>query len=1103
MSRFQDDLVDYVLSRMVGSHDFDRQTSSQPAKRFILGCLAPRRNRDDLEDDDPLAIRDTEGSSIRARQFRVSVMIDPAELRREIGVRYEVSGSVFHKVKTISGGDLSTPQNAAGQNQKAGYEWRRIDFVIPGSVQLKSDLLTTPTRVNLDFSSLRSKANNDPENAEVITDSVWRAELTLSAASLENGNAILHFFVTNTDMEDPPGTSGRFQRTLFDCKLKAEIGDLNILEFCDEYKYNGFKQRYYYDFRTINCQAFWKGEREATGRVFSTRHYDVFRQSSIKPRDKLSDCDLSFAALSTDEGLVELEKLQKALRVRHQEYSSQLPVSFPEFQDREGQRECTWSERVHGVDRFSKLLDLYGRGLECLRDDESAILAFKRMNQTFKEYYERRYGSSQVNGSQPGWRLFQIVFIVSSLRSIIRQEDLDTVDVLHVATGGGKSEAYFGLTVLSMFFERANGKKAGVTAIVKFPLRMLSIQQLERLSSVLMIAEKVRKENEVEFPGASFSLGYYVGSSDDDFPDLFMKIKKTLYSDPSLTVPLAPAPASKILSKCPICAGEVKGDMRLVDDAKSQCIVHVCDKDSTHRFRIFLSDREVFRHRPTVIVSTVDKWAGLASQRRARSLLGANGSMCPDGHGFIPSGDVCEGKKEEAFTCDNTGRNDRSEDGPILSIQDEMHLLREAFGTISSHFEGLIEELVVANSDGRRIKHIAMSATLNGIDEQIRELYNKGAVVVPGPSPDGYGSESDFFFERGDGLQRKILGMKPNLRDNHYASLRTLLHLCEFLSSEQSEFMANEREYLETHGLSDREDALQAFRDHITPLTYHLKKQDAEDMHRLTDAVVNDSLERESLGRVNGTVLTGDRGLDELKETIDRIRAAVADYDVSRQVQPDSVYSPIFSTSVVSHGVDLEELNFMVFQGMPYSTSEYIQALSRIGRKRAGVVLLWFYPNRVRDDSFYRNFQRYHDSLDHEVRPTPLKRNSRLGVMQTVNSLFCAGILQFISEKAGRPLFHKSDVDAMSDERKRELAEFVRNSYGVAVKINIEQELDLRFRQVARSNNRGNAFFPNVLSDSGNRFYKNQRGMRGIQQELALIPRPQDVDLIRKVRGGR
>lgn len=1101
VAEFQRELVQYVMDRMSGSHDLDKEVDGQPSKRFILGSLAPKRSQQAEDEADPLAIRDTERASIRARQLRVSTLLPSERMAKDFPIAFKIRGYVFYKVRKKESRHSKESKKMQEDEGKEGYRWRRSGFLISGKLVVSSNPNNFSSRIDLDFSDVRIRANLDSEIADEIPDSVWKASFSIAAKPFEGSKSILHFYLTNNDTEDPPNKKPRYERVLFDCRLEVDLGELEVCEFCDEYLYNGFSQRYYYDFRTINCHAYWLDPE--TRSKFVTRHFDVFEQPSIGPRSVLPGVDLSFSALSTEQGFEQLDMLGEELEKYALEYNDRISSSVPEYQQRSGNRETTWEERLQSARQFSEMVKLYKKGLGYLKADSLAKQAFLRMNQTFYEYYENRSGDSTsfISAPRPSWRIFQIVFIVASLRSVIGHEDLDKVDVLHVGTGGGKSEAYFGLTILCCFYERAKGKKDGVTAIVKFPLRMLSIQQLERLSSILIYAEKIRKENSDAFDGSPFSLGYYVGNADEDFPDLYMKVKKRLYSDRQCSKLVTPAPVSKVITLCPLCAAPNKGSVRLIDDVVGNRIVHECDRNATHRFYIYLSDREIFRYRPTVIVSTVDKWAGLSSQRRARALLGAKGTYCPKGHGFIPSGDECERDRQEAFVCNEIGGSDSGLGGPILSIQDEMHLLREAFGTISSHFEGFIEEVVAFNSRGRRIKHIAMSATLNGIEEQIRELYNKRAVVIPGQSPEGYGSPSDFFFEKTPGQRRLVYGLKPNLRDNHYASLRTLLHTYEFLSYEQRRLAQDGSLFMSKYGFCDENSALQCLASHMIPLTYHLKKQDAEDMDRLADAVINDTLDRNQMGKVNGIVLTGDRGLDELKETIDLIHKTIKTYDLTRQISPNATYTPIYATSVVSHGIDLEELNVMIFQGIPYSTSEYIQALSRIGRKHRGIVLLWLYPNRVRDDSFYRNFHRYHDSLDHEVKPVPLNRSSRLGTLQTMNSLFCAGILQHISEIVGKPLIHKSDVEGLTADQKARLVELIRSSYGVPVEINVEQEVDIRIRQIVQSNSRDTEFFPNVLTSSGNYYFRNQTGMRGIQQQLILEPLSNDSNYIERIKG--
>ena len=309
----------------------------------------------------------------------------------------------------------------------------------------------------------------------------------------------------------------------------------------------------------------------------------------------------------------------------------------------------------------------------------------------------------------------------------------------------------------------------------------------------------------------------------------------------------------------------------------------------------------------------------------------------------------------------------------------------------------------------------------------------------------------------------------------------------------------NPKQFCENYSISDPVEGQNLINHFLIPLTYHIKKQDAYDMYRLRDAVIGDVIENRFNASIAGTILTGDTNLDDLKKAIDNVRNYSKHYISKGMNKSEPCFEPLYTTSVVSHGVDLEELNFMIFQGLPYTTSEYIQALSRVGRKELGIVLLWFYPNRVRDDSFYRNFKRYHETLDHQVKPIPINRYSRLGLHQTINSIFCAAIINYLSNKKGIPLHHKQEISLLNLEDKKSIVDFIKKVYKKdSLDINIYQEVEDRINEIIQSSEKASSFFPNVLAKSGDYFYRNQSGMRGIQKKLVLGIVNEDKQLIHK-----
>ncbi len=87
--------------------------------------------------------------------------------------------------------------------------------------------------------------------------------------------------------------------------------------------------------------------------------------------------------------------------------------------------------------------------------------------------------------------------------------DEETATLLYFPTGGGKSEAFFGLLIFNLFLDRLRGKSVGVTALIRYPLRLLTLQQAQRLLSILMRAELLRRSESVG--GAPFEIGFWVG----------------------------------------------------------------------------------------------------------------------------------------------------------------------------------------------------------------------------------------------------------------------------------------------------------------------------------------------------------------------------------------------------------------------------------------------------------------------------------------------------------------------------------------------------------------------------------------------------------------
>lgn len=838
--------------------------------------------------------------------------------------------------------------------------------------------------------------------------------------------------------EDERITEFSFDPSFINPILEISLGN-NIFKKFKYFNPNSDKKYFFADLRCLNCQ----GKYDEDSNKIITKNYGDIDKKKENPINKLDGIDMSFKTLSTEKGISELEKISQAMN---------------DFLDRSSE------ENPHYND-FSSMRNRFNENISLLKEKEKVAKAFYLMNETFRRNSEK--------SSYDSWRLFQIVFIVSQLKDIACGEGRDTCELLHVMTGGGKSETYFGVVIFTAFFDRLSGKAYGVSGVTKFPLRMLSVQQLQRISNIFIFAEQVRGELDI---GDEFSIAYFVGSQDDDFPPsnvhIYMDILEKKKNNDKIP--------GRIINKCPLCGGEVNLDV----DEYHRLVLHKCDKCG-EEFRLYFSDDEVYRTLPTFIVSTVDKWAGIASNRRYRNLLGGKIDKCPNNHGFIPHNDSCSvHKNTREDTCKEFGDLDevRFNTSPTLIIQDEMHLIRESFGTIDSHFETLIETMSMELSDGPKFKNIVMTATVSGAENQIQHLYNKKTRIFPPYLKDLEGNS--FFFKtlEEDGreiIQRRIIGLKSNIQ-NFKLIFNILRHISEFFSEIEKDLDSFSAE--KGFDLKELKKVIMYYK---SLLTYHNKKEAVHSISYSIDSYVN---LYEDIYEVKTTPLTGENSLDDIKDIINKVDTF---YDYEENERKIFVVN---STNIVSHGVDIDKWNCMIFDGMPRSTSEYIQALSRVGRKYFGIVFVSFSPMRTRDLSFFQHFYEYHDMLESKVENVPISRWVKLGFQQTFTSVFNAAILNYLSNELDKPL-HKSPkvLQALNNRNnKKKLIDFIKKAYVVDsgrkgsdyFDEQIENEVDIRIQKLEQEN--ADKFFPHLLQKGPNRYFKTQYGMRGIQDEINL-----------------
>lgn len=646
-------------------------------------------------------------------------------------------------------------------------------------------------------------------------------------------------------------------------------------------------------------------------------------------------------------------------------------------------------EFLRDYDLFDQEIQNFKCGIELLQANPDVLLAFKLTNETF------------ARGPKDSWRLFQIVFLVSQIPGIAALADLNDVgtserkivDIIYFPTGGGKTEAYLSVIVFHCFFDRLRGKKAGVTAWTRFPLRLLTLQQTQRVADVIGLAEIVRREQADE-PRLSakgvapFGVGYFVGSGAT--PNKLAPPFGGGYAAPEWEIARDSRDRQrwKRIVTCPSCRTttvEVTFDEDLIR-LYHRCTNKNC-KFENGIIPVYVIDYEIYRYLPSVIVGTIDKLAGIGNQTRMSLILGRVDGICPD-HGFFVdkcSQDGCRRQKKEMKRLPpNLGLS-----GPTLFVQDELHLLKEGLGTFDAHYETFTQELLQEFGQRHPLKIIASSATIEAFERQIEHLYGRNAPqearVFPGLGPH---LQYSFYAETLDYPQRLFVGLIPHNKTIFNTILEMIQYYHEIVQDLASLSNGDHNPYggIVQPGTTEWHEIIELYK---TSLTYFLNTRELHSIKTDLEGAVNPDLEDKQYQTLIISELTGSVTTSDVAMTLERLERK------SRDGVPDTV----LATNMVSHGVDIDYLNAMIFYGMPPHIAEYIQSSSRVGRAHVGLVFMCMHPARERDQSHYSYFSKFHEYLGQLIEPVAINRWSRFSITRTLPGLFMSMLLQIISQR--------------------------------------------------------------------------------------------------------
>ena len=734
--------------------------------------------------------------------------------------------------------------------------------------------------------------------------------------------------------------------------------------FKDDYKYN----RIQYAIGsgcTVNVSDDLLHMETALLPVFEQRRLKTRPNTEVRFDDLIQDC------------VAKLRTIQDGMKKELSEWQKQLNTKKSAGQlTKKGIEQ--FENEIRG---FQLEIDRFAFGIDVLEENLAIRKAFILTNQAFKNSAKK----------YTGWRLFQIVFIVSLVPDIVscdpgdhflttsqkKKTHLDQMDLLYFPTGGGKTEAFLGILVFNLFFDRIRGKEHGVTAILKYPLRLLSVQQVQRVADILASAEEIRRDDEDTKDGDAFKVGYYVG--DNNTPN---KI------DDEVCVKLENMTAEqmddeyRVIDICPFCRQK---SVHMGFDRERRFLKHYCNNplcEGHEELPIYISDTDVYRRLPSVIISTIDKMAAVGNNRRFKNIIGSVSQYCPK-HGYHELG-PCEEKDcieaQEDITLYDAA--------PSLFIQDELHLVRESLGTYDSHYESMVHYMISELSDSHRpAKIIGATATISSYENQVKNLYNKSAIRFPCASPyvgkASYTPENYYAYEDTEDLHRLVLGYAPFGRAiiNSVVYSMKAMHVCI------NQYMEHPEKVLKIPGIgiSTIDEARKVAEDYWFMLEYNNVKVDGNNVLNALDDPINTELTSEGWTPFSAKKMTGDDTFQDVRKTLAEVESVEDPYTAD--------FNLIVATSMISHGVDADRFNNMMFFGIPGNMAEYIQAYSRVGRKWPGIVIDIIRPTREREISWQKNFIKVHEYKDILVDPVPINRWASRAIEQTLPGLFCALIL--------------------------------------------------------------------------------------------------------------
>lgn len=1077
-------ILDAVRKDLIGPSSVNEKLNEIPTSSYITGLLYPAdtavtedENYNDVEFTEKKF--DADGESMEAGIFEEDEPEDRIkggfQKPSSMGVSFYVSDDVQKINAYINWGKYYAEQ----------VQGEVIDGTLEEDAENKKKKKHTVyireqmnDVVEIDFNKIgRSK--------QIPLESNGNIYIYVMKMQLDNGYKMVSVYLHNNDKSD--GDEKEYEKVMFQVEMLI-ADDLMSPVFVPEYicRKVELEDEYYYKGRPVyargrGCAATWeKRAEEVNATAIKSSFIPDYEIPSVSAQiDDMPEHAFSMLQMGSPKKKAEVIENLRTLTAMYGSWITDILVNDEAMQDDKF--------KVTGQAIIDKCNDANRRmnaGIDLIENNDKVYQAFVFMNQAMYlqrsiTSFSRDYGNGipcslrdyMTDMPEKGrkqdhseWRPFQIAFVLLNLYGIMDGEspERDIVDLLYFPTGGGKTEAYLGLIAFTIAYRRLTAsdesdyeKDGGVTVFLRYTLRLLTTQQRDRLMRLIVAMEQLREKNQELYGKERITIGFWVGGNVT--PNKFSEYSDTDQFKKKEFI----RKLTKQIIKCPYCGKEITRDEYDINEKGKSVKIHCADDNCMFSLRtgrtipVYLVDEEIYAKCPTVIISTVDKFARLPWSEQVGLLFGRTDRCCSrcghiaigEKHAGRHNADAAAGlEKAETVDC-------KPFYPPELIIQDELHLITGPLGTIYGGYETVVEEMCCIEKKGKKIrpKYVVSTATIRNAGEQIKFLYGRNEFTQFPPS--GFDTRDSFFIKEvplptdnlinaSEEKIRKMIsdGKKPF---RQYAGIcasgqsvkTTLIRLYSIILQTALD-IAKDPEY---EDYIDPYYTLIGYFNSIRELGGAVRLLDDDIASRIR-VVKNkyNSPEQRYLSFEGKKEITSRIPSWEIAQVLEKLAVG---YDKNKEKQ--GCYDVVIATNMIAVGMDVDRLGLMSVVGQPKQNSEYIQATSRVGRQHPGIIFTVYNPYRPRDLSNYENFVGFHSQMYRYVEgttATPFAARARDRVLHALVVSLLRLQVEAMADNGGA-----SSINDISDEQIKEIKDKILERVQITAPssyVDTEKEID-------------------------------------------------------------